>query len=281
MDRPSDTTQGSAWLENFLPEEKPLAKLLLDSLQICFDSTLRAKLASLLKDVADGLATPIAVVPVRELDSSTPLPSDEESIKPEEVAFPPLDQPFQPLAGSEGLVGNVIRESLGAYPDKTRLSYPESIDDMRNVRTRSILLVEDYCGSGDRVQGYVDHWMRNKTIRSWHSYGFIRFHVASYAMSSRALKKLKRNSKIESVRFSTMAADFSSAKWTPEEAAGIRDICRKYSEMSNMALGYKESEALLVRLRTGLCGHEVAARGSELPRQPERDDDARHDSAAG
>ncbi|MFF0964307.1 phosphoribosyltransferase-like protein [Streptomyces sp. NPDC003703] len=250
MDRPSDTTQGSTWLGNFLPEEKALAKLLLDSLQICFDSTLRAKLASLLKDVVDGLTTPIAIVPVRELGSPTPSNSDEESIGPEEAIFPPLDQPFQPLAGSEGLVGNVIRESLGAYPDRTRLSYPESIDDMRNVRTRSILLVEDYCGTGDRMQGYVDHWMRNKTIRSWHSYGFIRFHVASYAISSRALKKLKRNPKIESVRYSTMAADFASAKWTPAEAAGIRDICRKYSKMSNMTLGFKESEALFVMQHT-------------------------------
>ncbi|MGJ5898360.1 phosphoribosyltransferase-like protein [Streptomyces niveiscabiei] len=250
MDRPSDTTQGSAWLENFPPEEKSLAKLLLDSLQICFDSTLRAKLASLLEDVTGGLVTPIAVVPVREIDSSAPLNLGEGGIGLGEAVFPPLDQPFQPLAGSEGLVGNVIRESLGAYPDKTRLSYPNSLDDMRNIRTRSILLVEDYCGTGDRVQGYVDHWMSNKTIRSWHSYGFIRFHVASYAISSRALKKLNRNPKIESVHYSTMAADFSSARWTLEEGNGIREICRKYSKMPKMTLGFKESEALFVMQHT-------------------------------
>ncbi|MEU1177570.1 hypothetical protein ABZ464_07960 [Streptomyces sp. NPDC005820] len=250
MDRPSNTRQGAAWLDNFLPEEKPLAELMLNSLQVCFDSTLRAGLARLLRDVAGNLPNPIAAVPVRELRESDSSGQAGEVDAPDGGVFPPLDQPFLPLAGSEGMVGNVIRESLGLRPDEGRLNYPESINHMKQVRTRSVLLVEDYCGTGSRVQGYVAHWMKNKTIRSWHSYGFIRFHVVAYAVSPRALVALNSNPKIASVQYSVKAADFASARWASGEAGEIRSLCRKYAKINSMALGYGNSESLFVMQHT-------------------------------
>ncbi|MEU3572202.1 hypothetical protein AB0E96_27815 [Kitasatospora sp. NPDC036755] len=248
MDRPSDTAQGSAWIQNFPQEEQRLAELLLNSLQICFDSRIRAELAQVLFSVQERIQMPAVVVPVREL----PLPEGADATQDSDSAsfFAPLDQPFRPLAGSEGLVGNVIRETLGLYPDAQKVSYPESIDSMRRSRTRSIILVEDFCGTGNRVRGYVNAWMRNKTIRSWHSYGFIRFHLVTFAISPKALQALEKDPRIHAVHSAMSAADFSAAQWTSDETAEIRTLCQKYSRINSMALGYEGCESLFVMQHT-------------------------------
>lgn len=108
--------------------------------------------------VIDEIKEPVGVYPVRELPSQN-----------SDVRFPPLDHPFTPIPGSEGLVGNLIRDVIGRKPRFNRAAYYRTVEKLRQHRVRTLLFVDDYSGTGDQIINYVDAWMHNPTVKSWHS----------------------------------------------------------------------------------------------------------------
>lgn len=237
-----------SWLENFPPEEKQYGELLLNSLRIISESNFRASLTSHLSSFADKAEKPIAMYPIREIPAES---QGSDKVGSEltggaimhEVAA--LHHPYAQLPGSEGAVGHIIRDLIGSRPDTSIISSPHSLKELRQARPRTIVLVDDYSGTGQRIANYIDAWVRHKTIRSWHSYNLIKFHVVVLAASWRAHDRLNSNQWIESLNFIEQAADFNTARWTRDEREGITGICIKYGKMKNLALGFQEAGGLL------------------------------------
>ncbi|MEW1801502.1 hypothetical protein ACIGO7_33445 [Streptomyces virginiae] len=236
--RPSETARGAAWVNNFPPEDRRAAELLLNSLRVLSDATFRAKLTDQLAGLVQELPRPIAIYQVRELPNRAV------------EGFLPLDHPHAPLPGSEGHVGHIIRDVIGSRPDEIRASSPQSLEDLRRVKARTLVLVDDYSGTGNRVAGYLDAWVSSPTIRSWFSYKFIKFHVLLHAVSVSALRVLERNPWVEQVHFSEHAAEFSTARWSTDEATEIRRLCTNHGYKNKFALGYEEAEGLWVMQHT-------------------------------
>jgi hypothetical protein len=235
--RPSETQQGRLWLENFLPEERHAAELLVNSLRVISATGFQASMSELLSALRSRLENPVVFYPIRELPKGMlpPQPVPAEDIEQEKlpngtrIHLLPLDTPFEALPGSEGIVGNVIRQVVGHRPIPAVASSPETLQQLRLTRPRTIILVEDYSGTGARVTQYVDAWMRHPTIRSWYSYGLIRLHVALVTISARALERLEKHPWIHKIHYCEQAADFSTAMWSAEEAAAIKELCIEYA----------------------------------------------------
>ena len=215
-------------------------------------------MSGLLNELKSSCEHPIAFFPIRELPKG--IASSEGTQKkgtpleqlPDGSYMPllPLDEPFEPLPGSEGIVGNIIRDVLGYRPKPAIASSPRTIARLKDVKPRTIVLVEDYSGSGTQVSGYVDSWMKHPTIRSWHSYGLIRFHIALVSASGAALGKMNRHRRITDIHYCEQAADFSVAMWSLEEQVAIEEICLKYAFSPKYALGFKNARGLLVLQHT-------------------------------
>ncbi|WP_320780218.1 hypothetical protein [Streptomyces sp. CRN 30] len=258
--RPSETTLGAVWVNNFPPEDRRAAELLLNSLRVLSDATFRAALTDRLSGLVRHLQPPIAIYPIRELpkgDSDTEGPGDHaEEVAPSDPAkrriFLPLDHPHSALPGSEAHVGNIIRDVIGSRnrADETIASSPQEIEDLRRIKVRTIVLVDDYSGTGNRVGSYLRAWAQDPTIRSWFSYKLVKFHVVLHAVSLAALRALERNPWVEQVHFSEHAAGFSTVRWSKGEAAEIRELCEKHGFKKSHALGYKRSEGLWVMQHT-------------------------------
>lgn len=256
--RPSETKQGLSWLGNFQPEERHAAGLLINSIRVISSTSFRAYLTELLIQSISEFETPVVFYPVRELPKYLPKPQSppkrkvEVELTPDGDAIPllPLDDPFEPLPGSEGIVGNIIRDVVGYRPNYTVASSPKTLQKLREIRPRTVVLADDYSGTGTRVTEYVDSWMRNPTIRSWYSYGLIRFHIVLIAASGVALEKMKKHPRIVSVRYRELAADFGAATWSDEERDKITALCIKYAYNSRWELGYKSAAGLLVMQHT-------------------------------
>jgi len=252
-DRPSETAEGQRWIENFRPEDKQVARLLVDSLKIVSETTFRASLGQFLVDEIADLPKPVTFFPIRELPREAKAKSENsQPIPPQSVNFGeslpieplPLRAHYSANPGSEGAVGNVLRDVLRDHQGPLNLVQAASIADLRDRQPRSIVLVDDYCGSGNRAAGYVEAWARHRTIRSWHSRGLIRFHIFAMASSRQASLKLKRCEWIENVHVLQLAADFSTAPWSPTERRDIEALCVSYGQ-GKMAFGYENVRSLL------------------------------------
>jgi hypothetical protein len=64
---PSETERGQRWLSNFDVCDRPVARLLLDSLELVGQDQFRLGLQQLIQDLAKQIPVPIALIPAREL----------------------------------------------------------------------------------------------------------------------------------------------------------------------------------------------------------------------
>lgn len=161
-------------------------------------------------------------------------------------ALVPLEHPYASTPGSEGLIGNIIRDVVGRRPRFDKAAMYNSRDGLRRWRVRSLLLVDDYSGSGDQLVKYVDAWTDHPTIKSWRSYGLLRVHILVLAASKDALQRLREHRFVEGVQYLEQGGDFDSVAWTGQEQKAIVDLCLRYAHLPAYALGYQEARGLLV-----------------------------------
>jgi hypothetical protein len=142
--------------------------------------------------------TPVAFYAERELGGDW---YNRPTLFLESVGLPrrssgPGPQPVQPTnaatpsVGSEGIVANIIGQV--AKRDARFISHPGP-DKIRQHHVRTFCIVTDFVGSGRRVREYLDAAWRNATVRSWHSFGLLRFVVASYAATTRGKRLVEKH----------------------------------------------------------------------------------------
>jgi hypothetical protein len=90
--------------------------------------------------------------------------------------------------GSEDFVASVVSNANRRFGD-VFLDHP-SISQLREKRIKTILLIDDSIGSGDRILTFFNLMMSNKTFLSWWSGGFIQIKIITYARTMQAEKKI-------------------------------------------------------------------------------------------
>lgn len=247
--RPSETRRGQAWLTNFSPEDEGAARQLLDSLRFVSLSDVRAGLQVRLRSlIAQGkIQVPALLVSALSIED---LRLDEGQTAPS-VAFESfqLDDPINVVPGSEGFVGNLIRDLVSPAPVGTDalLAPSTKLNELRDKRCRSIVVITDYAGSGTQLRNYAMTLVRHPTLRSWRSYGLLRIHALSYAGSSQARATLQReDGPFDGVWTVETAPSFQDAPWTAKQRDAIEEICVRYVRKKDRkrALGFKESAGL-------------------------------------
>ncbi|GIH43495.1 hypothetical protein Mco01_64950 [Microbispora corallina] len=188
---------------------------------------------------------PVALYPVR------PAPIRTESDVTNEHVEPAIDQSIAPGAGSELIIANIITELTKTLGASNALMANPNLETMRSYKYRNVILLDDYSGTGRSVLSYLDRWMSNRTIRSWHSYGWLKFNLVTYAWSPRAARALHGHPLLKDVPHAVAYGfDFDSAPWSEKERARVRKLCIDYAINKNMALGYKRSEGTLAMVHT-------------------------------
>src|SRR6188768_1638774 len=183
--KPSETESGRAWLENFDYLDSPTATLLIDHLRFVTLSMLRDGLYTSLEALAEARAFegPSVVLPERSLGDL------EKQLGEPAVAYgnfhPGKDTDV--VAGSEAFVGMVLRDLPGirrSTSDRSGWVSPSmDLEGLRQRRCRSIVVVTDYMGTGTQVTDFVGSLTRNRTIRSWQSFGWVKLYVVAFASS--------------------------------------------------------------------------------------------------
>jgi hypothetical protein len=244
--KPSGTSRGHAWLSNFLPEDQPTALALLDAVKFVQLSTIFRTLRIFLKElvVNQEILEPALLLPVLSLED---LPKAELHVA--YGTYNPGD-PISATPGSEGLMGNMIRDLIREPRTVAKPSWlppNTSIEELRLQRCRSIVIVTDYSGSGVQLWNYAKTLVRNSTIRSWRSGGFLSIYAVSFAASPRAFKIFQRpHTPVDKLWAVEAAPTFWEQSWTKSERISIDDLCHRYAlrRHKKEALGFKSSRGL-------------------------------------
>lgn len=246
--KPSSTSRGRAWLSNFLPEDQPTARTLLDSVTFVRLGTIRRNLQAFLQTLLTDqkiIAPAMAVAALSIEDLPQPEPGRPH------VAFSTfgLGDRISATPGSEGLIGNLIRDLLRAPADTNRPWLPptSNLESLRQQRCRSIVIVTDYSGTGTQLWSYAKTLVRHPSIRSWRSGGLLRIHAVAFAATPASFEMPRRpRSPLDQLWAAETAPTFGDRPWTAGERAAVERLCRLYAQRGhrNEALGYKSSRGL-------------------------------------
>lgn len=243
---PSDTERGQAWLGNFTEEEQAPARLLLDGLDLVGQDRLRTDLTRTIQSLAATLPTPIALVPVRELGpGQSYFATSTRDAKPallNAASFP----------GSEALIANIATGLRRADANDGPFVGAPSLRNMRAARCRTVLFVDDFSGSANRILDFDRAFRRHPTIRSWLNLKWIRIHVVVFAATERARDRLETYFGKDRVHVHRMCPTFVTRPWTPSERADVDALCRKYYVPTDKAgpYGYQDSRGLMAFLHS-------------------------------
>jgi hypothetical protein len=243
---PSDTELGRAWLGNFTEEEQAPARLLLDGLDLVGQDRLRTDLTREIERLATTLPTPIALVPVRELGlGQSYFATSTRDAKPALLnagSFP----------GSEALIANIATGLRRGDANEGPFVGAPSLRNMRDARCRTVLFVDDFSGSGDRILHFDRSFRRHPTIRSWLNLKWIQLHVVVFAATEGARTRLAAHFREDRVHIHRMCPTFATRPWTPSERATVEALCSKYYLPTVKAgpYGYKGSRGLMAFLHS-------------------------------
>lgn len=237
--QPSETERGRRWLSNFERNDRPFANLLLDNLYFVNQDELRSGLQLLIEGLVTKISAPIALIPVRQL---APGQSYYKSSNRNARAPLLLSSSFP---GSEAIIANIA----GALRRRGKNAGPfvasPSLKNLRDARARTILFIDDFSGSGNRLITFQQQYRDHPTIRSWESYGLITYHTATYAMTRVAYDRLSKTFGSDHVHVVRMCPTLSQQDWTSDELRNVERICREYTLRSDFALGYDDSRGLM------------------------------------
>lgn len=236
----SRTEEGQQWLRQFAPEDQAMATLLLDSLILVDQADFERGMEKALDDFARAHSGKIALYSAVERPedrSKTFFPAAitvlNKTRMPENYAAPSD-------TGSEGYLWHFCRD----YARKNRgqiFSHP-GLEELRVNKVRWIVCLDDIIGSGNRMKEFIEWLYEDKTIRSWHSFGWLKIAVISYACSSVG-GKVFENNRIVSDVISCQNLSYGRDIWSDQERHAIEQLCHKYAKRYKLGqpLGYKEA----------------------------------------
>jgi hypothetical protein len=232
---PSTSPEVQGWISNFADEDQATARLLVDSLRIVSEGNMRASLLRRLGELIDRLSGPVLLVPVRDIAD---IDKRWRRNRPAVYAdFPPYVD-FGPKPGSEAIVANILREITGIRGTHPSVLSPDTpLETLRARRCRNIIFVSDYAGSGSQSLNYLKSWLRNPTIRSWRSFGWLRIHLLLFSASRFAIRRLRASAALDELDVIEVSADFASAPWTEDQAHDVRRLCIRYTEPKRLRRG--------------------------------------------
>lgn len=251
--RPSQTPQGATWVKQFDLDDQPVASALLDSIRFAsYDEVLlgiRSQIETVIFDSA--LRVPVALFPVLAQEDLQLAGS-----KPSIAGSPAVYQDFDPRqvlpqnSGSEAIISHLIREVEKEFAASQVIAGDKSgkitVGTLRVNRVRTICLLTDYIGSGKQVVDYLDSWQRNKTIRSWLSFGWLRIVVIAFSSTASGQGLVEQHKACSELFVYEPSPELEGiAAWREEPA--VIEICVNYARRNRLkasALGFANSGGL-------------------------------------
>lgn len=242
-----------AWLRQFEVDDQAVASAMLDAMTLVSHAEFFERLAVLVVNRSNAIEGRIGLYAEREVRKYRGIPNrlfKESKGKPRR-AFGHGPAPVrpthtvQPEIGSEGLVAQLITELCRSNEEKFS-SHPGP-DEIRKEKIRSFFLVTDFIGTGTRARSYLEAAWRVASVKSWHSFGLMKFEVLAYAGTDAGVDYVKASRAGSAVSLVAPCPTIDS-EFHRELADRVRSICIRYDPIKGdvvKSLGYAGVGALI------------------------------------
>lgn len=250
------------WLAQFSEAERPAAEQLADAVMLVSHDALYRGLRLLLNETITNRDErdqdrPIALFAERAVETRDIEGGDYGFVRQEVLPFfpgteegratgagmPPIVvDPDDQEVGSEGAIANFITGYERLHRNRV-LSHPGP-DALRARRVSHIVIVTDFIGSGKRVWEMLEAFWRVATIRSWHSYGLVRFAVVAYSGTEDGLKHVRSHRSMANVRVVHACPTIFTA-FVGAERNAVEALCRAHPHKNRYPFGFGWAGALI------------------------------------
>jgi hypothetical protein len=171
-----------------------IGRLMLDSLQLISLGQFESAIGNMVQKICDQTEGPVTIFPVKEREE-TRLPS------------------------SHGRLGHTLTNLERVNPARIRVC--QSLESMRAERTKHIILVDDFVGTGTRVRTFWETWANN-TFKSWLSFHWCQLWLVTYAAHTDGIENvLKRISYLSEPRILKEISISDRRAFWPEEVSKL------------------------------------------------------------
>lgn len=233
----------------FVDRERNTAASLIDEMLFVGADEFKRGVIALLNQVMDERDgnRPMAIYAEREVDwgekrIAPMFPGTSAGRATGDGPPPIMFDPKVPEVGSEGLVATLITSFQRLHQGDV-LNHPGP-DLMRERQVGPIVILTDFIGSGQRVHEMLEAFRTVASLRSWKSYGYVRFYIVAYAGTEDGISLVTSNRLRPKVLTNTGCPTLRSAFQSAAKAA-IYDLCRQYPPGNYYPYGYQDSGALI------------------------------------
>lgn len=245
----SNTPYGQNWLKNFDAADQKTAKLLIDNLMVVGSAQLNSGMIEMLDEVynqAQGKKESIALYAEREVEKINHevqafFPNSEKGRAIGLGVQPVIVKPEEQDVGSEGIFAALITKFCKAHQDC--FSHPGP-DQLRTHKVRKIVVVTDFIGSGRRLHNMLEAFFKVASIRSWHSYSLVSFHIIAYSATEFGMRNVK-NHTLKPEIHTHVACPVIDEAFEGEELGLVKKLCKKYPIGTKFPLGFRSTGALI------------------------------------
>lgn len=242
----------TTWLSQFSFADRPLAQSLADSLRFVPDAELKTSLDQKLSQVLAEMDTPTALFVEREQKhpgGKTQRLYKQRNKSPKTaygVAAGPVVPKFDydPKVGSEGIIAQFLSQFCKEHPK--HLFHP-TVKRCIERKVKRFVLVTDFIGSGERTTDWLESAWRTATLRSWHSYGLLRFEIVAFTATEMGENAVTSHPSSPTVRYCLSCPTIDS-EFQTREAQQIKDLCLRKDPIGpdpKESLGYHGTGALI------------------------------------
>ena len=235
----SETKSAEKWFMQFAPLDRQYAELLINGLTFVSKAALEKELYDVVSLVARFAEAPFTILAVSEVvDKGGPW----DHYITEEPDY---------TCELWNFLRRHIFQNVGPF-----------IEDMRELKCRSVFFVADAIGTGERIIRFIEGFEKNQTIRSWRSYGLLKYYVIALAGTETAAMRIRKEKKNLEVHFLRrtpiigsivdcadlgMPWGYFEQSWTDNQRKALVDLCKRYGPQSfNRKYGYRHCRSSLV-----------------------------------
>lgn len=237
------TNRGQKWLAQFAIDDHDVARKIVRSLTLVSHIEFERVIQSSLEAQAEKKENPTAFYAIREVD-----PSDSYFDVYTDSATGEIDALASGADhGSEARIAAIIRNFCKTDP-RNLLNHP-TLDQMRTKKCRTIILVDDFIGSGERTKEFIAAFWSDPTITSWHSLGYIKIVVVAYSGTDRGVRVVKRHKAKPVIILERSCPTYTEMPWGKQLRKSVMDVCKIYGSKTTAGYwwkGYGDGMAALV-----------------------------------
>lgn len=253
------------WLNQMNEIDRPIASRWLDDLTLADSQAFKDNLQRLVQERVRQIAgnNPIALYVERELaqrkglsqyafwqkNTKNPI-SGKKSMRSygPAVKFKLLasQRTTRPEAGSEAIIANLMTGLQRAHRKQYILN--AGPDEFRSRKIRTVFVVTDFVGTGDRIWKFLNAFWRMPTVKSWRSTGLIKFHVIAYSATAVGAAYARSHPIQPEVHWFAPCPTIRTM-YTEFDAKKIEEILVRYDPVGSdpiESLGYGGQGAMLV-----------------------------------